>query len=452
MIDSPIYSALGRIRKILVFSPEPQKIEEVVFSEGIDNQLLRLVNSMPDIRHFLREKPIDLTILFDYDQTTYLPSFTPEDKVRFICSPYSECSVSTKWVQDTFHLVLDNNKLRALVLDQAYSYPLEDCAVDVLHKNQIFESWERITERIDGGNVMRGRCSKGKDYLIVGSEPHCIENDKILSLYFGIPEERIFRLKFTDPVVKEIFYHLDVFLMLIGALPNGNYSGKEAVCMAKVDENSCNIGRALNQAIDEVWEQLQAQSDNLFVRFDLPCIVVNSDTEKTYCYSACNGIVENYRDEKGDQILHIYFPRFREHAYADYENLNKTEKVEFMNYVKNMSYRISTKINYINPFMNVFERLDQLTDLKVNSISDIQFSGNVNKLSPLIQSQIMYHHLDRIGQWFLEEIRKVTAQISASDTHIYLNFQDDTRKQGGALHCRVKVIARDFVNLNLPAS
>ncbi len=440
MPSNAIFSNLGRIKRILVFS-----IKQYKFDVGphASHALLKILDDLHDINKLIQDQKFKLVVSFDYETKDKLPDLDLNENVLFVAAANSDCSINTKWTQDTFHIVPVADGSSLIRYNTKGTAVMSDCQRIALEDLGVFSATEPLDNIFDGGNVMRGRGMDGKDYLLVGIKKYCNYETPELERDFMVAKENIFRIDlpcFYHKKREHLLFHLDLFAAIIGKCPGGRFLGKEVLFIAKGYDTDGDANYGFNKCMRKMFKNLNKNAGDKFFAVEIPMIIIQIGDNKPFAYSFCNCIVENYLDEDQKHVLNVYFPRFKERVQNDYDNLKSNEEKELFE-------------NQLEKFVNLLipeTQKQNIFNLAALKVFDAQ---ELNAIMPSLDRKVKTKiQVEVIGQWVKEQLEEVGEKIGANVKHIAIDYEDETRLRMGALHCRVKVIERDCVNINLPGT
>lgn len=403
-----IYSSEGRITRLLVFDTK----QFLIKAEECPNKMFREV--WDKYKFFVYDMnayhEMEICICFQVDPKGHRPKpwLDPCTLVNYIPVNYEDpdCSVPSAWAQDCIHITSDK-----VLCTHAN---LLDSFVDVL-RSHVFNTgvFKEVTAahslaHLQGGNVLRGKGSKG-DFLLVGN-PQLLagQSDCQLRSIFNL-DKSVEIIRLFDPnsprTHENLFFHVDLYASIIGSVDNNQWlflANAIGKCEFEIDTE---IGK-LNQLLAAI-----PSTNNMMRASYMPFIVLEDEAGKPkLALSYNNCIIENYM-QGGKQHRCIYLPDYREALNTYVVDLRmKTEP------------RDNKQLNF------VYLQGDPITAPSSRSRFQTQKQGF--DLSALIENvqKNLRQNLTELG---FDCVRFVRFPFYADITRL------------GALHCRVKVIERD---------
>ncbi len=299
-MHTAIYSAVGMIKKILIITTEK-------CNQGNEKFFFRPYKKMAkSFNKNLNARTIKLSIFFqcenghtieDIDQLkiNYAQDFI--EPVLLLPVEGDNNKAMPSWTQDFLHI----NPNNFLCLPN-----LPESLLNGLRENLNLENKIEFGNIFSGaGNIIRGNCITG-DYLIIGKLelPYNIDD---IAKKCGVLKERImiFEIEGLNANSK-LFYHLDMFMCLLGDTGDG----KQTILIAD-PEGKINIPE--DNVVSDVKKELLIWGRKIGIQFkfiDIPTIFIR-DTNGIHAetISYLNAIVENYH-ECDNHHLNIFLPSY----------------------------------------------------------------------------------------------------------------------------------------------
>lgn len=448
LISTPVYAALGRIRRILFIdgklfdlpalttaAPAPAATAATPFGP-----FSKVVDSYADIHRVIQHKDIAMDIIFD--QRRPAGATDVENFGYHLLPAPAGVSILTRWAQDLIHFVpeaglpdaagykalffqvFDDNNRPVLIQDWIARMLVEKVRIPQTHDSQF------VSSICPAGNMLRGYHDPG-DYLLVGHRSQCHLTDLQIAEYFNVAPHRVIDASVNvPPLYLPFFFHTDLYLSILGKSDKEEYKGKEIILAAEACGASeiDNFSDVLDQAIARIAH------DHPFiqpVRIPYPFMTVSDEngqpTLKGYPYSNCH--VENYRDLNGRRVLNIYFPKFHDVMQKDYAEVHGTGNSQLL-----ASYfdDLGNAVNDLAPASP--ERTMALTAFSNQEPTDETKHNWIIETLPLLYSSIE------------TRLRDIGEQLGATVNFIPHRF-DELSDAQGSLHCLSKVTERDRVYL-----
>jgi hypothetical protein len=413
------YSALGRIRKIILFNNAKKKITP--------EALANYARFAEELQKF---------------STVCMTVFSNSISFGQTASHDAECSqlhclgrrddykvdIDTYWAQD--HFIMQNY----YTLRYFDSYKADKYGFVLNYLKGIIDKLE-VKEwniDIDGGNMLHGRILD-RDYLLIGPDKRTIEVNKpsppipldTLAREYGLTNERVIRIlddQFDLDRYYNLFYHADMFCTIVGPDPDDKelifFAQLENYCLNNID--TVDLNNQIKRRATEIKRQLDGDKDIVAIGY-LPMYIIHFEEnaaagQNNFILNFNNIIIENYKI--GDQIIRrAYIP--------DYLPVwEKFTKIDKKNNASNGLKAIAGKILRGGNLREEFKT---------------RFTSDASPLEMMRQGM-----RDFITQK-TSEVRELLHQygIETSEPIPFMQYVLKQTDNPGSIHCLTKVVERD---------
>lgn len=398
------YSALGKIDSVLIFDPT-QRDETPADAQCMKTEFGSYCTSL---------KNIAVHILYDR-----LSDFSGCQEAHVIADNFTDAHPHALpdgtgmpdpvWAQDHFHLIPDPDNSNAPLL--LFNPELHhEVAEQIAYFSGTAVNAQPATIVWAGGNVLRGKIGR-KDYLLIGALYEDMINPGKLAEQFQVDATHLYLCSNQMlNIYPKFFFHLDNYLTILGPVPLPG--GKREVVMVAKSMNP--LSDEFNKGLDNIAETLEKEGFYTACRSRL-LIVDDESPESPYLISYANCLVENYY-EKNVQIIRVYIPDYRK---------------ELAQHVEQLSIDGTKVDRYHRICRNLFHALNGNIDWPPQQ--HVPFT--TNDVETLIE---------KAEQEVKSEITKLFGKAEFVTMHGKFR---DFAKEGGSLHCRVKVLVRDAATI-----
>jgi hypothetical protein len=329
----PQYSAIGRIRQLVIFHPSTL-IPECPITDKPDCLAFDKIKSQySELLKWFSHTEVYLLVTYatlDPDWLYYKVPFTNLHMIAVNAINQRDPNLSP-WTQDEFHVV--SSQYGGIPQTFIYFSDAEVRKQGMLRLvNYIAREpkqclLRQVNEKFNAGDVLVG-CYEGADYLLFGKSAKSVyDDDRIRQIYkarYGFYAGLACDSQWADLYL----YHVDLYMTIIGQQYNA-LGNKELILLAEPGDaygNSNDFPEDVRNALDELETWLKQKEKHLPVEFEvvrIPMPVVNCGGQ-VFPVSYNNGIVENYVDE-GHHITKLYLPKYSSNSELSTANLAKVE-------------------------------------------------------------------------------------------------------------------------------
>lgn len=435
-ISTPIYSAVGRIRKCLILEPNTDNYPVHIDQAGEPEYAVvkELADAYRGFTRLLTEKGVNLVVVFIPANKIELNldrdfSFS-NDGITFL-APKDNFIFSHPYAQDLIHFIPISKGVYATRFFNVSDDGILDTVVfrSLQKADLIPQKLLTATNKIAaGGNILRGRNNR-EDYLLIGQEEHCKLNLKELSDFFNIKKHRIFQcpISHENHEVAKTLYHLDLYIAIAGRLiwkdqSTGKFESGEVIFYADfsgVGSSDFNIAR------DRSVSNLVKQSGEFRIDY-LPAILINGQL-----YSYCNCLVENYPLLNGQKNVCFYFPDYTD----EFDKQEAQLKNDLDGTLLQNTYASLSILNY------------QYKENKGDLLAMAASEEPADYFLPIAPITSLRQAAENVQQKIKDHLHDCYG-VSKENIHFIKNKFTTLASDKAGLHCLVKVIERDRVNLD----